>query len=89
MKTIDVSVWVRNLSVVVAVVALIIAGVVSYEAHELAATNAQLVDLIDTQLTTTQARMSALEDLQRESVQLLIDAGPAAYVELLQRETDK
>ncbi len=86
---VDLNALLRHAGFVLSAVAVAIALWLIIETHELVNTNAQLVDLLDTQLSATEARMSRLERVQRESVEILLRDGPAAYVELLGRETDK
>lgn len=59
-----------------------------HQNYTLTSTNAQLVDLLDTQLSATEARMRLLEEVQAVSIEWLISDGPVAYAEFIARETD-
>ena len=86
---IDINAFLRHAGFILSAVAVGISLWLITETHELVNTNATLVDLLDTQLNVTQARMSRLEEIQRGSMEALLGDGAAAYVEVLRRETDK
>lgn len=73
----------------VTVVALALAGWLAHLNYTLIEANLDLVRLLDTQLNVTQARMSRLEAVQRESYQALLSGDPQTFVDVLRREGDK
>ncbi len=73
----------------ITIVALTYAAWTGYENHKLIETNWTLVDLLDSQLRATEARMSRLEAVQRENIQVLLGDGPRVYMELLANRTER
>lgn len=65
------------------------AGWLAHLNYTLIEANLDLVRLLDTHLSATEARMSRLEEIQRQSIEWLTSGDPRALVEVLERRADE